>query len=85
MVRVERSVLDEKNLDELDLGDAGGDPFPLRAEAGTTRLEDCFHMLSGERENCLSSILTDPAGELGLFVDPFSTMTKPPLLLSSEC
>jgi hypothetical protein len=85
MARVERSVLDEKNLDELDLGDGGDDALPLRADAGTTRLDDCFHILSGDRENCLSSILTDPAGEFVLFVDPFSTMTNPPLLLSSEC
>jgi len=75
MALVERRVFPEKNLDELDPGDAGGD----RADAGTTRLEeDCFHIFKGERENCRSSALA----AFVLPVLPFSTMTKPPLLSS---
>jgi hypothetical protein len=81
---VDNSVFPENNLDELHLGDEGGDAVPLRADTGTTRLEDCFHILSGDRENCFSSIFAEVLSETAEFTMPFSTITKPPLL-SSEC
>jgi len=97
-------VFREKKRDEFDLGEDGGEipaaPCPPNAEAGTTLLEDCFHMVNGDRENgtdgflvvpSCCSIRTDAEDEfdalmliLVLVALPFSTMTKP-LLLSSEC
>ena len=69
-----------------EVKEAGGEVFPPKADTGTTRLlDDCFHIVKGERDNFLSSILSDAAGDVDTELLPFSTITKPPLLLSSEC
>ena len=49
----DRIFFPEKKWDEFDLGEGGGE-FPLvppSAEAGKTLLDDCFHMVNGNREN----------------------------------
>lgn len=48
----------DRSLEELDRGDDGGEEFPVKADAGTTCLED--HRVSDER---LSS--GRPLGEVG--------------------
>jgi hypothetical protein len=83
---VDKRDFAEKYLLEFDPGEAGGEVFPPKADTGTTRLlDDCFHIVKGERDNFLSSILSDAAGDVDTELLPFSTITKPPLLLSSDC
>lgn len=83
MFLVDKRVFPAKNLLLFVLGDTGGEEVPLKADAGTTRLlDDCFQRVKGERDNFLSSIRL-AASEVELVL-PFSTMTNPPLLLSSE-
>jgi hypothetical protein len=86
MLLVDKSAFPGKKRFVFVLGDAGGEEFPLNADAGTTRLpEDCFHIVNGDRDAFLSCSRMEAAVDADIeLVLPFSTITKPLLLLSSE-